>query len=108
MEREPYWDYMGRRLREDRSNMTDLINPSEYSENEIKIARIVNLSDKILAIRKQLVDLENVLKEYINETVTKDKKKEHVSTEYYFAYGKNWKCVNGQYVVDEKQLEFDL
>ncbi len=22
MEREPYWDYMGRRLREDRSNMT--------------------------------------------------------------------------------------
>ena len=55
MLREPYWDYMGRRLREDRSNMTDLINPSEYSENEITVTQIASLSDKIQATRKQFL-----------------------------------------------------
>ncbi len=107
MEREPYWDYMGRRLREDKSNMTDLINPSEYSENEITVTQIVSLSDKIQATRKQLLDLENVLKEYINQTITTDKPEQN-EHEYYYAHGKHWKFVNGQYVIDEKQLEFDL
>ena len=107
MEREPYWSYMGRRLREDRSNMADLINPSEYSENEITVARIVSLSDKILAIRNQLLDLENVLKEYINQTITTDKPEQN-DNKYYYAHGKYWKFVNGQYVIEEKQLELDL
>ena len=107
MLREPYWDYMGRRLREDRSNMTDLINPSEYSENEITVTQIASLSDKIQATRKQLLDLENALKEYINQTITTDKPEQN-NYEYYYAHGKHWKFVNGQYVIDEKQLEFDL
>ena len=107
MLREPYWDYMGRRLREDRSNMTDLINPSEYSENEITVTQIASLSDKIQATRKQLLDLEYALKEYINQTITTDKPEQN-NYEYYYAHGKHWKFVNGQYVIDEKQLEFDL
>ena len=107
MLREPYWDYMGRRLREDRSNMTDLINPSEYSENEITVTQIASLSDKIQATRKQLLDLESALKEYINQTITTDKPEQN-NYEYYYAHGKHWKFVNGQYVIDEKQLEFDL
>ena len=67
-EREPYWDYMGRRLRE--INMTDLINPSEYAElNKLTFDTI---SEKILALRlvhmkKQLLELENDLQRYINE-----------------------------------------
>ena len=107
MLREPYWDYMGRRVREDRSNMTDLINPSEYSENEITVTQIASLSDKIQATRKQLLDLEHALKEYINQTITTDKPEQN-NYEYYYAHGKHWKFVNGQYVIDEKQLEFDL
>ena len=68
MEREPYWNYMGRRLRE--INMTDLINPSEYAElNKLTFDTI---SEKILALRlvhmkKQLLELENDLQRYINE-----------------------------------------
>ena len=67
-DREPYWNYMGRRLRE--VNMTDLINPSEYAElNKLTFDTI---SEKILALRlvhmkKQLLELENDLQRYINE-----------------------------------------
>ena len=68
MEREPYWNYMGRRLRE--INMTDLINPSEYAElNKLIFG---TTSEKILTMRlvhmkKQLLELENDLQRYINE-----------------------------------------
>ena len=68
MEREPYWNYMGRRLRE--INMTDLINPSEYAElNKLIFG---TTSEKILAMRlvhmkRQLFQLENDLQRYINE-----------------------------------------
>ena len=68
VEREPYWSYMSRRLRE--INMTDLINPSEYAElNKLTFDTI---SEKILALRlvhmkKQLLELENDLQRYINE-----------------------------------------
>ena len=68
MEREPYWNYMGRRLRE--INMTDLINPSEYAElNKLIFG---TTSEKILAMRlvhmkRQLLELENDLKIYINQ-----------------------------------------
>ena len=68
VEREPYWSYMSRRLRE--INMTDLINPSEYAElNKLTFDTI---SEKILALRlvhmkKQLLELENDLQKYINE-----------------------------------------
>jgi len=68
VEREPYWSYMSRRLRE--INMTDLINPSEYAElNKLTFDAI---SEKILALRlvhmkKQLLELENDLQRYINE-----------------------------------------
>ena len=68
VEREPYWSYMSRRLRE--IDMTDLINPSEYAElNKLTFDTI---SEKILALRlvhmkKQLLELENDLQRYINE-----------------------------------------
>ena len=68
MEREPYWNYMGRRLRE--INMTDLINPSEYAElNKLIFG---TTSEKILAMRlvhmkRQLLELENYLQRYFNE-----------------------------------------
>ena len=61
--REPYWDYMGRRLRE--ADMTDLINPSEYTEKNV--VTMDTISDKILTMRKQLLELENELKKYINQ-----------------------------------------
>ena len=68
MEREPYWNYMGRRLRE--INMTDLINPSEYAELNKLI--FDTTSEKILTMRlvhmkRQLLELENDLQRYINE-----------------------------------------
>ena len=62
-DREPYWNYMGRRLRE--VNMTDLINPSEYTEKNV--VTMDTISDKILTMRKQLLELENDLHRYINE-----------------------------------------
>ena len=68
MEREPYWNYMGRRLRE--VNMTDLINPSEYAE--LNRLTFDTTSEKILTMRlvhmkRQLLELENDLQRYINE-----------------------------------------
>ena len=62
-DREPYWDYMARRLRE--TDMTDLINPSEYLEKNA--ATMDTISDKIITMRKQLLELENDLHRYINE-----------------------------------------
>ena len=54
---------MSRRLRE--INMTDLINPSEYTEKNV--VTMDTISDKILTMRKQLLELENELKKYINQ-----------------------------------------
>jgi hypothetical protein len=67
-DREPYWNYMGRRLRE--VNMTDLINPSEYAE--LNRLTFDTISEKILTMRlvhmkRQLLELENDLHRYINE-----------------------------------------
>ena len=67
-DREPYWNYMGRRLRE--VNMTDLINPSEYAE--LNRLTFDTISEKILTMRlvhmkRQLLELENDLQRYINE-----------------------------------------
>ena len=62
-DREPYWDYMPRRLRE--TDMTDLINPSEYLEKNA--ATMDTISDKIITMRKQLLELEDDLKQYINK-----------------------------------------
>ena len=67
-DREPYWNYMGRRLRE--VNMTDLINPSEYAE--LNRLTFDTISEKILTMRlvhmkRQLLELENDLQKYINE-----------------------------------------
>ena len=62
-DREPYWDYMARRLRE--TDMTDLINPSEYLEKNA--ATMDTISDKIITMRKQLLELEDDLKQYINK-----------------------------------------
>jgi hypothetical protein len=105
MQREGYWDYMGRKLHEDRSKMSDLINPSEYSE---KVITIDSLSNKIIVIRKQLLGLENLLKKYINQTITKNDKKLDNNKMYYYAQGKRWKFVDGQLVIAEEQLELGL
>ena len=45
--------------------MTDLINPSEYLEKNA--ATMDTISDKIITMRKQLLELEDDLKQYINK-----------------------------------------
>jgi hypothetical protein len=103
--REGYWDYMGRKLREDTSRMT-LINPSEYSDNEVTIDSV---SNRILLIRQQLLGLEDLLKKYINQTISQDDRNlDKINKTYYYANGKRWKFVDGQLVVAEEQLELGL
>ena len=104
--REGYWDYMGRKLREDRYKMTDLINPSEYSDN---VVTIDSVSNRILLIRQQLLGLEDLLKKYINQNISQDDRNlDKNNKTYYYSNGKRWKFVDGQLVAAEEQLELGL
>ena len=89
----------------DYENMTDLINPSELEDDEITID---SLSNKIIVIRQQLLGLENLLKKYINQTISKGDKNLDDNAMYYYAHGKRWEFVNGQLVISEEQLELEL